>query len=168
MVSAGLQRDDWVPQGERVGWVDAEDLYLLPDAAFAAAQRMAGTQEATIGVGQRTLWKRMTEAGMVASREIERGRHIVRRVIGGTKYPVLHIKLCTLYAERKGPSGPDDPEGQETAPPGPFAGADLDDEGRKGALKDGPNPAEIGDQGPEGPKGPVSDTQDGKFVETEL
>ena len=129
---------------------------------------MAGTQEATIGVGQRTLWKRMTEAGMVASREIGRGRHTVRRVIGGTKYSVLHIKLITLHAEKRGPTGPDGPEPQSPAPSGPFAGADLDDEGRKEALKDGPNPAEIGDQGPEGPKGPVSDTQDGKFVETEL
>ena len=41
MVSGGHQFDEWMPQGERVGWVNEEDLYLIPDAAFAVAERMA-------------------------------------------------------------------------------------------------------------------------------
>ena len=34
-----FEREEWRPQGERIGWLEDEDLYLEPDAALAAVHR---------------------------------------------------------------------------------------------------------------------------------
>jgi hypothetical protein len=34
----------WVPQGARIGWLAASDLFLKPTASYQVAQQMAGTE----------------------------------------------------------------------------------------------------------------------------
>ena len=35
------ERDEWQPQGDRVGWIDKDNLYLDPTASYRIAQKMA-------------------------------------------------------------------------------------------------------------------------------
>ena len=67
--------------GERVGWIRDDDLLLDPDAAFAAAQKLARDQGTSIPIKQRTLWKRLAEQGLLASRDGP-GQNTVRHTIG--------------------------------------------------------------------------------------
>ena len=169
MVGTGTnEHEEWMPQGERIGWLDGADLFLLPDAAYASAQRMATAQGSALGTGQRTLWKRLGEAGLIASRETGRGRHTVRRTVGSKKRPVVHLKVSALYADKSGPNGPSGPEAQISAGQGPFSGAVFSEEGRKKAPGIGPEAAEILGPGPEGPLGPFPETTQGEEVEIEL
>jgi len=91
-------RSDWRPQGDRVGWLDGDDLYLEPEAAYAAAQRMARDGGDTISVGSRTLHKRLREKDLLASTEGTRGTLTVRRVAEGCRRSVVHLKAGSLLS----------------------------------------------------------------------
>ena len=58
--------EDWRPQGDRIGWVDGEDLYLEAGASYRVAQREAQGGEA-LTVSAQTLRKRLKEKGLLAS-----------------------------------------------------------------------------------------------------
>ena len=65
---AGAPRDDWQPQGDRVGWIDGDDLFLDPAASYRVAQKMAGPTDG-IPVSARTLAKRLSERGLLVTTE---------------------------------------------------------------------------------------------------
>jgi len=48
------RRIEWLPQGARVGWLDAQDLFLDIDSAYRAANAMAADGNG-IAVGVPTL-----------------------------------------------------------------------------------------------------------------
>ena len=82
----------WEAQGRRVGWLDANGLFLQPDAAFAEAQEMARHQGESLPVSPRTLWRRLRERGLLASWDATRKRNTVRRTLEGVKErEVLHL-----------------------------------------------------------------------------
>jgi hypothetical protein len=82
----------WYPQGKRIGWLDEDGSVLLePGAAFAAAQRMAREQGTSLSIGQRTLWKRLAEKGLLASRDTGRDRNTTRATIAGERKTVVHV-----------------------------------------------------------------------------
>jgi hypothetical protein len=93
------ERELWRLNGERLGWVREDDLFLDPDAAFAAAQKLARDQGTSIPIKQRTLWKRMAEQGLLASRDPARGTNTVRRTIEGMRRDVLHLRAHALVAK---------------------------------------------------------------------
>jgi DNA primase len=101
-------RREWQPQGERIGWVSDADLLLEPDAAYAAVHRLARDQGSSVPIAARTLWKRLEEKGLLASREENLGRHTVRWKLGGVRKRVIHLRVSTLGTET-GPSGPNGP-----------------------------------------------------------
>lgn len=82
-------RDD-EPQGDRIGWVESDDVYLQPDAAYKLVQAMAVNGEG-LTITSRTLWKRLREAGLLASTENEE-RQTIKKLIGQTRPRVLHIR----------------------------------------------------------------------------
>ena len=86
---------DGEPQGERIGWLDGDELYLQPDTAFSLAQRIASGGEGLTISGQ-TLWKRLNEAGMLASTDTARNTNKVRRTIVGKSTPVIHLRAEIL------------------------------------------------------------------------
>lgn len=88
---------DGEPQGERIGWLDGDDLYLQPDAAYSLAQRMASGGEG-LTISSQTLWKRLNEAGMLASTDTARNTNKVRRTIVGKSTPVIHLR-AEIFAE---------------------------------------------------------------------
>jgi hypothetical protein len=100
--------DDWRPQGDRIGWVDGEDLYLEPAASFRVVQSQAQGGEA-LAVSERTLRKRLSEKGFLLSTDKKRQTLTVRRTIEGVKdRSVLHLSLSSLFSDREKPDEPDD------------------------------------------------------------
>lgn len=79
------------PLGDRIGWIDGDDLYLEPEASYRIAQQMAGAGE-SIPVSSRTLHRRLLEAGVLVTIERERGKLTKRRSLEGTRRNVLHVR----------------------------------------------------------------------------
>jgi hypothetical protein len=77
-----------------IGWVGEADgqkvLLLEPEAAFAAANRLAQEQGGSLTVGQATMWKRMRERSLVVRHE--KGRNLARFPIGAARRRVLCLR----------------------------------------------------------------------------
>lgn len=85
---------DGEAQGDRIGWLDGDDVYLQPDAAYRCAQSF-GLNGEGLTVTQRTLWKRLREAGFLVSCESEE-RQTIKKQIGETRPRVLHLRKQKL------------------------------------------------------------------------
>ena len=94
--TGNYEREEWRPLGERVGWVEGDDLYLLPEAAFAAAQKQGRDSGEPLAVTERTLRKRLHERGLLLSVEGSRPTLAVRRTLGGRRRGVLHLSADFL------------------------------------------------------------------------
>jgi hypothetical protein len=119
--------EDWRPQGDRIGWVDGEDLYLESAASYRVAQREAQGGEA-LAVGERTLRKRLKEKEFLLSIDKKRQTLTVRRTIEGVKdRSVLHLRLSSLFSDREKPDEPDDggdkPHGKGDSGAAPLSGS---------------------------------------------
>ncbi|MBI3864646.1 MAG: DUF3854 domain-containing protein [Planctomycetia bacterium] len=108
--TAGNTRDEWQPQGRRIGWVDADNLLLEPDSSFAEAQRLAVDQSESLPVQARTVFKRLREKGLLVSFEEARQRLTIRRTVEGSRKEVLHLQAALIL----NPNVP-------TVPPAPIA-----------------------------------------------
>lgn len=123
-------REEWQPQGDRVGWVKSEDLYLEPEASYRVVQAQAQGGE-SISVGAQTLRKRFKEKGLLLSTDEKRQTLTVRRTVEGVQRNVLHLGedfLFSGYAEpdkpdtedekshKNGDSGPDSVSGSSEGP----------------------------------------------------
>jgi hypothetical protein len=93
----------WDPLGRCIGWLDGDDVYLEPDASYAAAQEMAHNQGESLPVSQQTLRKRLDEKGLLASKETDKLTQ--RRVLAGRQRRVLHLRVASLYPVQPGESG---------------------------------------------------------------
>jgi bifunctional DNA primase/polymerase-like protein/uncharacterized protein DUF927 len=51
------------PQGNRIGWVDGDALWLLPDPAIGAVNKMLSEQGRSLPVSRRTLGQRLRDSG---------------------------------------------------------------------------------------------------------
>lgn len=126
----GGEYADWRPQGDRIGWVDGENLYLEPEASYRVAQTQAQGGEA-LTVGARTLRKRIKERGYLVSIDEKRQTLTVRRTVEGVKdRGVLHLRLSSLFSDGDEPDEPDD-EGEEPdknggSGPSPSSGSVVD------------------------------------------
>jgi len=89
----------WEPRGYCVGWMDEDNVFLEPAAAFRAAQSMAGSRNEALGVSVRTLTKRIKERGLLASIDIARQTLTVRRTLAGRQRNVLHIQQRNLWVD---------------------------------------------------------------------
>jgi hypothetical protein len=90
-------RDEWHPLGPCIGWVQADRLYLEPEAAFHVVQRFAEGQQAPLPITQRILWKRMREHGMLVTQPSQ-AQNTVSRDIGPDKKSkrVLDLSVALL------------------------------------------------------------------------
>lgn len=86
----------YLPLGRRCGWVDGDDLYLEPDAAYAEAQNLAAEQGESLAIQSRTLHKRLRERGLLATTEVGRKTLTVRRTLDGQRRAVLHLHAISL------------------------------------------------------------------------
>ena len=118
---------DWRPRGNQAGWLDADYIYLIPDAALAEVQKVASAQREPITMAPRTLWTRMHERRLLAAVD-ERGgkvRHVIRLSINGERIACLQLRRTTLFPTQDSveqePGPTTDPTGPGTGlvPPGP-------------------------------------------------
>ena len=86
---------EWIPQGDCIGWVTGSDLYLEPTTSYYAAQAMAGSER--IAVGEQTLRQRLRAGGFLASVDAGRQMLTVRRTLQGCPRQVLHLKANHLH-----------------------------------------------------------------------
>ncbi|HVC79839.1 MAG TPA: hypothetical protein VNL35_04970, partial [Chloroflexota bacterium] len=94
------------PGSRPIGWVVSDDeVYLQPDNAYAAAQHLASEKRESLSVGEKTLWKRLHDAGMLASVDSTEHKHLLRRKIGGHRQYVVHLYARFLDAMAPGKSG---------------------------------------------------------------
>jgi len=100
------------PQGKRIGWIDGDEVYLEPGAAFAEVQSLAMTQGDGFPVTQQTLIKRLKEKNLLASTDDGRKRNTIRKMLGGGRREVLHLKAATLSPPAE--TVPTVPSGQNT------------------------------------------------------
>ena len=84
MIGTGnYTREEWKPQGCRVGWVEdeGEDLYLEPEASYALSQALAREMGDSLTVTTTTLRKRLSEKKLLKSVEKTRAMPTFREGI---------------------------------------------------------------------------------------
>jgi hypothetical protein len=88
---AGL---NWRAQGDCIGWLDGDALYLEPDVAYTVASRIG-----SIGISPETLGQRMADKDVTVIEQTGgRRRYRVLRTIRGKRQRVFHIRTCAwLY-----------------------------------------------------------------------
>ncbi len=106
-VSSGDLHGAWKPQGERIGWVEGENLYLEPEAAYAAAQKQGRDSGDSLSASERTLRKRLHERGLLLSVEDSRSTLAVRRTLGGQRRRVLHLSASFFSPQTDQTDQPD-------------------------------------------------------------
>lgn len=95
-VGSGMyERDDWKPQGPRIGWIVDDNLYLDKDSSFAVAQKLAESHGRPIPMTASTLWKRARDRtpSLLKSWDEVRQRVTVRRSINRTMKEVIHARM---------------------------------------------------------------------------
>jgi hypothetical protein len=160
-------RNEWQPQGDCLGWLDNDDLLLEPDAAYAAVQRLGRDQGTSLPIAQRTLWKRMAERGLLASREHGQNRNQVRWHIGDGRRRVIHLKADVISHTPSNPDVDTDADTDKDADNGPWT--DSQDRFSSGFEKTvhtkGLESQQRRGPGPNGPNGPfVADIYTNSFI----
>lgn len=87
---------EWRPMGKKIGWLDGGDLYLEPDASYAAAERMALDTGGSIGITPRTLHMRLKDKGLLVNTEDARTANRVRKTLEGFRRTVLHLRADSI------------------------------------------------------------------------
>ena len=106
-------REEWQSQGDRVGWIDGEWIYLEPDASYKVAQNMAGSAGDGVAVTPRTLRKRLHERGLLTT-EGRRETLTVRRTLESAQRKVLQLRKSVMSQEPDKPDKSDNDGGPDT------------------------------------------------------
>jgi hypothetical protein len=86
--------EEYQPRGDRIGWVEKGVAYLELKAAYGMAQRMASSEGQVLSVGDRTLWRRLHEAGLLAKHD--KDRNTCSKRIGERPRKTIAITLDQL------------------------------------------------------------------------
>jgi len=100
--SLGWRRDGrgrWEPLGACIGWIDDDDLYLDPGAAYLCTQTAGRDMGEGLSISEQTLKKRLREKGLLASTDEKRETLTVRRTLAGSRKDVLHLSRATVLPE---------------------------------------------------------------------
>jgi len=106
-------RQEWRPQGARIGWIEGADLYLDRDAALAEVQRLGQITGDGLAITGQVLTKRLHERGLLASTDQARETLTVRRTLEGQQRRVLHFAAATIVPAAT--AGTDETTGEEAA-----------------------------------------------------
>jgi hypothetical protein len=100
-------RTEWRSQGNLVGWVEENSLYLEPEAAYGVAQRQGQHSGDQLTITGGTLRKRLHDRGLLLAVDKKRQVLTVRKVVGGRRREVLHLPSNFLSAPTSEPDQPD-------------------------------------------------------------
>lgn len=101
------ERDEWQPQGARCGYVEGEDIFLLPDISYTLVRRLGDAGDG-LRISAGVLWKRMKEAGLLVSVDEKRETLKIRRVLENRGQNVLHLSKSSIMCVE--PDIPDNPD----------------------------------------------------------
>lgn len=88
-------RMSWRPQGQRLGWIDGDDVYLQPDAAYTAARQYADASGTPLSKTKTVLHKALRERGLLKGSV--KDRLTVQRNVGGERNKhVLNLAADTF------------------------------------------------------------------------
>ena len=91
----------WRPGGEKIGWLDGDNLYLEPNVSYAVAERMARDTGDSLLLQPKTLHKRLKEKGyLLSTEETTRSTNTIRKQIHGSRHSVLHMKASSLLCTK--------------------------------------------------------------------
>ncbi len=90
--------------GMKIGWIDGDNIYLNPTAAYDTANAV-GRNGNTLAIQETTLRKHLDQDGLLAStdkrtkgdKEIK--LYVVRKTVEGGRQAVLHLKKSTLFPD---------------------------------------------------------------------
>ena len=163
--------ETWRPQRERVGWVvddeSGRDLFLDPDASFAAAQSMGRDTGDPLAVQPKTLHRRLQQAELLLSVDEARHRLTVRRTLGGARRYVLHLRASVLEGVAQPAQSAHPVPEPARSRPAPWAdvGAAVDPNGPPGAVETAQTERGSIWAGPIGPIGPVAVGEDDQLAD---
>ena len=151
----------WRSHGTRVGWVDGDDAYIDLQAAFRAAERMAVDGNG-VGVADRTLLKRLDEAGVLRSKEP--GKNTMRRTLEGRRRRVVHLSASLLEGEGQwGQRDQGSPGGTVEASTGPEPRPQANRTAKPTGPEDGASGAQDGPrEGVVAPSAPLALASEGE------
>jgi hypothetical protein len=119
--------------GSQIGWIDGDDIYLLPTAAYKAARAIGEATGDSITTTELMLRKFLVQDGMLASTGLGTPRKTitVRRRLEGLQRDVLHIKRGVLFPDDTSSESVDsddslDSEPQESASQGTSENAESE------------------------------------------
>ncbi len=92
----GPYNDELRGQGEGIGWLDGNDVYLQPEKAFTMAQQMAKELGEPLGISQQTLQKRLRQKGLLKNWDHARQRNTTRVTLYNTRETVLHLDAASF------------------------------------------------------------------------
>lgn len=90
---------EWQSQGDCIGWIDGDAVYLEPTSAYRAAQIAARDAQQPFGISEPTLRKRLREKNLLASTDKARQTLTVQRTVCGSQKDVLHFRRLTMLPE---------------------------------------------------------------------
>lgn len=95
----GWRRDDGEAhaQGERIGWIDGDNLFLDSHTAYTAVRARARAGDEVYPLREGELRRQLFATNRLASREQERGRFTVRHMLEGQRRAVLHLHATRIY-----------------------------------------------------------------------
>ncbi len=95
--------------GSPIGWIEDNDIYLLPAAAYKAARAIGSQTGDDITTLEPTLRKFLNQDKLLASTDLDKARNTitVRRRLQRLQREVLHIKVCTLFPSDSLPNSDD-------------------------------------------------------------
>jgi hypothetical protein len=93
------ERSDWQFQGDRVGWVEGDTVYLDPEAGYRSAQAMVASSADGMGITSQTLRKRLHERALLV-KDDSRETLTVRRVLEGRTRQVLQLVTGVMVPQK--------------------------------------------------------------------
>lgn len=97
--SAGWLKDPFSermkPSGQKIGWLSSAEVMLIQETAYGLVESMSREQGATFGITQQTLWKRLSERGIIT--KADEGKHTVKRKLEGESHRVLVFNPNSLF-----------------------------------------------------------------------
>lgn len=112
-------------RGDRIGWLDSDEVLLEPDAAYAIIQRSARDQNEAFEISKNTLWKRLAQKGLLITSDTEK-KNVVKRTVEGQRRSVIaisaqHLADTLTKTGTVGTRGPDTHKCGTIAPTSPTS-----------------------------------------------
>jgi hypothetical protein len=103
--------------GDRIGWVVGRNLYLIPEAAYAAVRDLVEDRGESLPSAA-ALWSALKDRGLIRTEPSRPDRTKVRVQIAHVRHHVLHLAVGSVVEHQTRGLVPEEPD--HTGPSGPV------------------------------------------------